>query len=154
MTLAGFTSQQGATPEVLMWPGHPDDVPSGWLICDGNNGTPDLRNRFLRGTESMGDTAGTKRGKNSRTMSAAEMPNHNHPASNIGIGDHQHKFDISGGLESEDPWSYSYVGPGGGNRSTSTSGGHSHSLQVDNTGAGAAIDNRPRSITVTYIMKA
>ena len=24
-------------------------VPHGWVLCDGNNGTPDLTNRFLRG---------------------------------------------------------------------------------------------------------
>lgn len=26
-------------------------IPPGWAICDGNNGTPDLRNRFIKGTD-------------------------------------------------------------------------------------------------------
>lgn len=32
-----------------MWSGAIVDIPDGWLLCDGNNGTPDLRNRFLIG---------------------------------------------------------------------------------------------------------
>ncbi|OSI70482.1 hypothetical protein [Bradyrhizobium canariense] len=28
-------------------------VPEGWAICDGSNGTPDLRNRFVMGTEPL-----------------------------------------------------------------------------------------------------
>ena len=34
---------------IIPWmPGH-DSLPSGWLVCDGSQGTPDLRERFLRG---------------------------------------------------------------------------------------------------------
>jgi hypothetical protein len=25
------------------------DIPAGWAICDGNNGTPDLINHFIKG---------------------------------------------------------------------------------------------------------
>lgn len=30
-------------------------VPKGWAICDGQNDTPDLRKRFLMGTDSFAD---------------------------------------------------------------------------------------------------
>lgn len=30
-------------------------VPSGWALCDGTNGTPDLRNKFVRGASIDGD---------------------------------------------------------------------------------------------------
>ena len=36
-------------------------IPAGWFLCDGNNGTPDLRNRFIRGAspgETLGSTSG------------------------------------------------------------------------------------------------
>jgi hypothetical protein len=33
-------------------------IPDGWAICDGTNHTPDLRNKFLRGTASMADVTG------------------------------------------------------------------------------------------------
>lgn len=32
-----------------MWSGAIVDIPAGWQICDGTNGTPDLRNRFVVG---------------------------------------------------------------------------------------------------------
>lgn len=36
-----------------MWAGAIVDIPAGYVLCDGNNGTPDLRNRFIVGA---GDT--------------------------------------------------------------------------------------------------
>jgi len=38
---------------VCLWGGAIIDIPAGWLLCDGNNGTPDLRNKFVLGS---GDT--------------------------------------------------------------------------------------------------
>jgi hypothetical protein len=32
---------------IIMWSGAISDIPSGWALCDGTNGTPDLRNRFI-----------------------------------------------------------------------------------------------------------
>ncbi|MCK5601717.1 tail fiber protein, partial [Candidatus Pacearchaeota archaeon] len=32
---------------IVMWSGINTNVPDGWAICDGTNGTPDLRNRFV-----------------------------------------------------------------------------------------------------------
>lgn len=34
---------------IILWPGTPDTVPAGWQICDGTNGTRDLRNVFVVG---------------------------------------------------------------------------------------------------------
>jgi hypothetical protein len=34
---------------IMMWSGTIATIPSGWYLCDGNNGTPDLRNRFIIG---------------------------------------------------------------------------------------------------------
>ena len=34
---------------IIMWSGATNAIPSGWVICDGNNSTPDLRNRFVVG---------------------------------------------------------------------------------------------------------
>jgi len=38
---------------IAAWYGSIADIPSGWQLCDGTNGTPDLRDRFLAGA---GDT--------------------------------------------------------------------------------------------------
>lgn len=42
---------------IMMWSGTIATIPSGWLLCNGSSGTPDLRNRFIIGAHS--DDAGT-----------------------------------------------------------------------------------------------
>ena len=46
---------------ITMWSGALVDVPAGWQQCDGTNGTPDLRERFILGSGgavSPGQTGG------------------------------------------------------------------------------------------------
>lgn len=45
---------------ICMWSGSVATIPSGWCLCDGNNSTPDLRDKFIVGAkEDDGDTAKT-----------------------------------------------------------------------------------------------
>lgn len=37
---------------IAIWSGSIGTIPAGWVICDGNNGTPDLRDRFILGAGS------------------------------------------------------------------------------------------------------
>ena len=39
---------------IVAWHGK-GGVPSGWLICNGDNGTPDLRGVFIRGVGTIGE---------------------------------------------------------------------------------------------------
>jgi hypothetical protein len=55
---------QNSVPQgaILLWSGSVGTIPNGWLLCDGNGGTPDLRNRFIVGagsTYSVADSGGT-----------------------------------------------------------------------------------------------
>lgn len=34
---------------VCIWYGEIVDIPAGWALCDGNNGTPNLRDKFVVG---------------------------------------------------------------------------------------------------------
>ncbi len=34
---------------ICIWAGAIVDIPAGWALCNGNNGTPDLRDKFLMG---------------------------------------------------------------------------------------------------------
>ena len=59
---ANLTGIQGIPSGVIMmWSGAADAIPSGFVLCNGQNSTPDLRNRFVVGatdTYSVGATGG------------------------------------------------------------------------------------------------
>jgi hypothetical protein len=47
---------------IIIWSGSVASIPTGWFLCNGANGTPDLRNRFVLGagsTYGVGVTGGT-----------------------------------------------------------------------------------------------
>ena len=45
------------TGMILLWSGAASAIPTGWVLCDGNNSTPDLRDKFVVGaSNSTGDT--------------------------------------------------------------------------------------------------
>lgn len=57
--MASEVTPQGA---IMMYSGSVLSIPEGWSVCDGTNGTPDLRDRFVVGSGGMyttGDTGGT-----------------------------------------------------------------------------------------------
>ncbi len=62
LTVQSFDPQSVfAAGMIMMWYGDVNDIPDGWALCDGNNGRPDLRNRFIVGVGSdyvIGDTGG------------------------------------------------------------------------------------------------
>src|ERR1700681_1208817 len=47
-----LTFPQGA---IIAWNAKAGTIPAGWAVCNGSNGTPDLRNRFLMGVGSFAD---------------------------------------------------------------------------------------------------
>lgn len=61
--ILGSSSTTTAVPTgaILMWSGSIGSIPSGYVICDGTNGTPDLRDRFIVGagtSYSVGNNGG------------------------------------------------------------------------------------------------
>ncbi|MDR1323239.1 MAG: hypothetical protein LBK68_02255 [Candidatus Margulisbacteria bacterium] len=61
-----------------------------WKICNGTNNTPNLVNKFLRGST----TSGTTGGADSVTLAEKHIPVHSHGLSSISVtgGDHDHTF--------------------------------------------------------------
>ena len=61
---------------ISIWSGAIVDIPTGWALCDGSGGTPDLRDRFIVGagsSYSVADTGGAINHTHSFTSDA-----HNH----------------------------------------------------------------------------
>jgi len=54
---------------ILPWYTKSGSMPAGWSVCDGTNGTPDLRKRFIRGVSDFADV-GPKGGSDTITVSA------------------------------------------------------------------------------------
>jgi microcystin-dependent protein len=60
-----------------MWSGAASAIPSGWNLCDGSNGTPNLVGKFIKGGSTAGATGGsTSTGEH--TLTTAQMPSHSH----------------------------------------------------------------------------
>jgi len=79
---------------IIMWSGSLSSIPAGWVLCNGQNGTPDLRNRFIMGAGSAyapGDAGGvsTINLAHSHTVNSHShsMQNHTHS-----IGSHVHSI--------------------------------------------------------------
>ena len=78
------------TGMIIIWSGSSGSIPSGWVLCNGSNSTPDLRNRFVVGagdSYSVDDTGGS----NTVTLSTANLPSHTHSFS--GSASHSHTID-------------------------------------------------------------
>ncbi len=89
-----------STGMILMWSGTIATIPSGWALCDGSSGTPDLRDRFIVGarqdsggqartnltgtlTQSGGSLTTTSNGGETITsggtaLTVAQLPPHTH----------------------------------------------------------------------------
>ena len=74
---------------IMMWSGTLESIPPGWQLCDGTNGTPDLRDRFVLGV-SEGENPGATGGSHFYYLTVNTLPQHNHT---IGTdGNHKHTF--------------------------------------------------------------
>ena len=64
---------------IMLWSGSIGSIPSGWYLCDGSNGTPNLTDRFIIGAGSSYAVNGTG-GVSSVTLTTSNMPAHTHTA--------------------------------------------------------------------------
>ena len=75
---------------IVAWPGLLTNIPEGWLHCDGNNGTEDLRGKMLYGVNA-GAEPGSTGGSLSKTTTG-----HKHTNPNTGSsGSHNHDINVS-----------------------------------------------------------
>lgn len=99
---------------IVMWNGTTLNIPSGWALCDGTNGTPDLRDRFIVGA-GRNYSVNAIGGADSVSLTESQMPAHSHSMSSA--GDHGHSGSTSG------DGSHSHSGSTGGASANHTHGG-------------------------------
>jgi len=71
---------QGGVPQgvIQIWAGTIATIPSGWAICDGLGGTPNLLDKFVRGVNTNVTNPGLTGGLSTVTLTISQMPSHNH----------------------------------------------------------------------------
>ncbi|MBP6871994.1 MAG: hypothetical protein KBC43_08305 [Bacteroidales bacterium] len=69
---------------------------SGWALCNGKNGTPDLTDRFVLGTSSVSQLE-TTGGTNSLTLTTSQLPSHTHDFTSEEAGQHTHTITVNNG---------------------------------------------------------
>lgn len=126
---------------IIMWSGSTASIPSGWAICDGNNGTPDLRNRFVIGagdSYSVDATGGSK---------DAVVVSHSH-----GITDNGHSHDISF-TNTDSGFGRSEESGNGGESGTNSTNSNTTGITINNEGVSGVDKNLPPYLALAYIMK-
>lgn len=73
---------------IVMWSGTIATIPTGWVLCNGSNGTPDLRDRFIVGATSDDSGVAKTNVTGSLTQSGdGTIPAHSHTFSSYTYGD-------------------------------------------------------------------
>jgi hypothetical protein len=136
---------------IMLWSGSIASIPSGWLLCNGSSGTPDLRDRFVVGagsTYAVAATGGT---------ADAVVVSHTHTAtSNVSDPGHYHNSYTSGapnGGGAGACLSY-FQGAGGPQPTQPASTGITVGTTITSAGVSGTNQNLPPYYALAYIMKA
>ena len=135
---------------IILWSGLTSTIPTGWALCNGANGTPNLTDKFIVG-------AGNSYGVNQTGgYKDATLVSHTHSASTGGAGGHSHTYSSNVGTT---------VSIGGGGpfdpkrlqptqtTNTSSVGNHTHSVSISVKGSSATNKNLPPYYALAYIIR-
>ena len=127
---------------------------------------PDLRGEFVRGFD---NGRGIDSGRSIATSQGSQFAQHNHgvSASSANSGSHNHSFKASNRAGDEDSWGNTnkgFIGDNDGAAFTQAAdtnkiydaGNHNHNLSISIHNAGGDVapnENRPRNITMMYVIK-
>ena len=118
---------------IVLWSGAADAIPTGFVLCDGNNSTPNLSGRFVVGYDAsnsdydVNDTGGSE----SVTLTVNQIPAHTH------------NINLAVRAFYQEPRNFG-VG---------TDGSANNSEDTGSTGGGQSHENRPPFYALCYIMK-
>jgi hypothetical protein len=137
---------------IIIWSGSVASVPSGWYLCNGSNGTPDLRDRFVVGagsTYAVADTGGSAN---------AIVVSHTHTATST-VTDPGHTHLIPNTRAGSPNGGSPYIaGATSGPSNTDNTGSNTTGITVSTTNASSGSSgtnaNLPPYYALAYIMKA
>ena len=142
---------QGA---IVMWSGNPSAIPDGWALCDGANGTPDLRGRFIVGYNpsdsdynSVGNIGGAKTHSHSLTGRTDIIANPSTGAEYLLVEN------TTGGLADCDSGTSPMVWRLDGGTPDSDYNHGNCAYYVGISGTADSTDQRPPYFTLAYIMR-
>jgi len=157
-------SHRVASGVICIWSGSVGTIPEGWVLCDGNNSTPDLRGRFIVGAGdaySVDDTGGS----DNVTLTTSQIPSHSHSVSQSahshGVSDPGHTHAQKGrwnasnvlggtwyaGLETNN------VGTTGSSHTGISINSANANITIASAGGGTSHENRPPYYALCYIQK-
>ena len=144
---------------ISMWSGTIASIPSGWVLCNGSNSTPDLRNRFIIGAHS--DTAGvaysTVTGSNTQTGGTkdASVVSHTHTATVTDPGHNHPPLSAATTFWGNNATATSGSPGGSGEAASLTTGNNTTGITVANSteGSSGTNANLPPYYALAYIMK-
>ena len=138
---------------ITMWSGTIATIPSGWYLCNGSNGTPDLRDKFIIGANADSGGAAKTNVTGSYTQTGgtkdAIVVSHTHTATVTDPG-HNHTTAVynQGGTNVN-------ANPGAtlnsGNTGTATTG---ITVAISTTGSSGTDQNLPPYYALAFIQKA
>lgn len=172
-TIDSMNSKLTPVGAIIMWGGNINEIPTGWKLCDGTNGTPDLRSRFVVGynpSEADYNAIGKTGGAKDVTLTEAQMPSHGHTTELA--GGHAHAYADSYYIENNSAidgarvpgtvleiLAGNYIGSERTdsdnnrilyrNRMTQSGGQHSHIVKT--SGGDQPHENRPPYYTLAFI---
>lgn len=135
---------------IAMWSGVISNIPTGWYLCDGSNGTPDLRNKFIIGATLDDTVAKTSiTGSNTQTGGSkdAVVVTHNHTLSDPGHTHTTNGTTYGGGPQG-------LVGGGNPYLAAETIGTSTTGITLADTGVSGTNQNLPPYFALAFIMKA
>lgn len=145
---------------IIMFNGLSSEIPNGWHICDGTEGTPNLTGKFIKASNTSGETGG----KSTIQILEENMPRHTHTfvgnqVTTSESGAHTHtirgKYGKSDNANDRDCLE---TGSETDLITTSQSGAHTHTIDMSATqlsyqGGGKPIEFEPLYYSLIYIMK-
>jgi hypothetical protein len=154
ITVNGVTNAHVPSGVIVMWSGSIASIPTGWLLCNGANSTPDLRDRFIIGASQ--DDAGVAKtnvtGSLTQTGGSKDaiVVSHTHTMQSAGAHVHTYDQPINAGPHPTGSGRFDPTTAQVAN--TGSAGAHTHT--IDSTGSSGTNANLVPYYALAYIMKA